>query len=58
MIKTINYTHLRFQVHGQNKVEESIQKLLSEMEEVVSQRMNQMFHDVLSFLTGIRLESI
>ena len=32
--------------HDQNKVEESIQKLLSEMEEVVSQRMNQMFHDV------------
>jgi predicted O-methyltransferase YrrM len=32
--------------HDQNKVEESIQKLLSKMEEVVSQRMNQLFHDV------------
>jgi predicted O-methyltransferase YrrM len=32
--------------HDQNKIEESIQKLLSEMEEVISQRMNQMFHDV------------
>ena len=32
--------------HDQNKVEESIQKLLSEMEQVVSQRMNQLFHDV------------
>jgi hypothetical protein len=32
--------------HDQNKVEESIQKLLSEMEQVVSQRINQLFHDV------------
>jgi predicted O-methyltransferase YrrM len=32
--------------HIQNKVEESIQKLLSEMEQVVSQQMNQLFHDV------------
>ena len=32
--------------HIQSKVEESIQKLLSEMEQVVSQQMNQLFHDV------------
>lgn len=42
----------------QNKIEESIQKLLSEMEEVVSQRMNQLFHDVFRLLTDIRLESM
>lgn len=32
--------------HIQSKVEESIQKLLSEMEQIVSQQMNQLFHDV------------